>query len=373
MDGSGARPAFKRLYDVRSLPGGLLRIGESSPNRAVEIEDEAGWVERLIRLMDGTRTIGGLRDALSESHPEVTTEDVAELVAELDGLGYVDDRRAEEAASLPPDEAERFKANLNYFSYYSNLASDPWHMQKRLRDAKITVIGAGALGCGVLLNLAGLGVTAVRIVDFDVVERSNLNRQWLYGEPDIGRRKIETACEFLNRFRSGMKLDPLDREIASADEAGEAILGSDFVVLAADQPYWLLERWVNEACVRENIPFIAGGMNINEGQLYTVVPGRTGCVACIDVRYGREHAGHASFVEQCRASDFRMPSTSIAPGYMILAGMAGGEIARWFTGSAGLFSLGRVMVMNMDTCRAEPRIDFAAPQPDCPVCEINGS
>lgn len=370
MDKAGKRPLFKRLFYVRSLPGGVLRIGESIPGRAVEIVDEDGWVERLIGLMDGTRTAPELWTALSRSHPSVSEDDIAELLSEFDQLGYVDDDSARDVVSLLPDELERFKANLNYFSYYSSLGSDPWRMQQRIRDATITVIGAGALGCGVMLSLAGLGVSSVRVVDFDVVERSNLNRQWLYGEQDIGRRKTEAASEFLSRFRSAMKLETVDREIASAEDAKEAILGSDFVVLAADQPYWLLERWVNEACCALRIPFIAGGMNICEAQVYAVIPGKTGCVACIDTRVGREDAAHASYVADFRSSDFRMPSTSIGPGYMMLAGMVGADIAKWFIGTIDMRCAGKVTVMNMDDYRAETRIDFTEPLPECPVCGV---
>ncbi|MBW5446398.1 ThiF family adenylyltransferase [Cohnella sp. CFH 77786] len=369
MNGSGVRPVFKGLFFVRSLPGGMLRIGEASPNRAVEIADEDGWVERLIRLMDGTRTVERLWRDLAAAAPSLTIEDVSEIVAELDRLGYVDDQGLRDECGLGPDELERFRANVNYFSYYSSMGSGPWGMQERLRGAEVTVIGAGALGCGVLLNLAGLGVTDLRIVDFDVVELSNLNRQMLYAEKDIGRRKIDVASEFLARFHFRSNPELVDMEITSAADAKKAISGSDLVVLAADQPYWLLERWVNQACSEAGIPFIAGGMNLCEGQVYAVVPGRTGCAACIDLQYGQDHAEHAAFLSDFRDSDFRMPSASIAPNYMVLAGIVGGEIARWFTGTAEMRSAGRVLAMNFDTYALETRIDFARRIPECPVCK----
>jgi molybdopterin/thiamine biosynthesis adenylyltransferase len=165
-----------------------------------------------------------------------------------------------------------------------------------------------------------------------------------------------------------MTLDLIDLEITSAADAKRVILDSDLVVLSADQPYWLLERWVNEACSETRIPFIAGGMNVCEGQVYAVVPGRTGCVACIDAQYGRSDANHASFIADFRASDYRMPSTSIMPNYMMLAGMVSGDVARWFTGTATMLSEGKVIAMNYDSYLQETRIDFTRKNPDCPVC-----
>ncbi|QMV44777.1 HesA/MoeB/ThiF family protein [Cohnella cholangitidis] len=368
MIGNGSMPSFKRMFYVRSLPGGVLRIGEAIPNRSVEIEDVDGWIERLLRLMDGTRTVESLARETSLTYPAMSVEEVKELIAELDRLGYVDDRRLLDESSLRPEELDRYQANLNYFSYFSHLNFAPWSMQESLRNAKVTVIGAGALGCGVLFNLAGLGVGAVRIVDFDVIELSNLNRQFLYNEQDIGRRKIEAASDVLTRFHSGMTLELTDLEIKSAADAKRVILGSDLVVLAADQPYWLLERWVNEACSETRIPFIAGGMNVCEGQVYAVVPDRTGCVACIDAQYGRSDANHASFIAEFRAADYRMPSTSIMPNYMMLAGMVSGDIARWFTGTAAMRSEGKVIAMNFDSYQLETRIDFTRKNLDCPVC-----
>jgi len=185
-----SKPSVKKLLRIRVTGNNSLRIAETLPGRSLEIEDEDGSINKLIHDMDGTRTPEELWNGLRLQYPHVRLDDVVSCIKELDGLALLDDQAALEITSLSAGELERFKANLNYFSSFSSMNDSPWQMQSRLKEAKITMIGLGTLGSGVLFNLAGCGVTSVRVVDFDYVELSNLNRQMLYNEHDIGRKKI---------------------------------------------------------------------------------------------------------------------------------------------------------------------------------------
>ncbi|MDQ1912198.1 ThiF family adenylyltransferase [Paenibacillus sp. GD4] len=362
------KPQFKSMLFVRTLANGALRIGETFPGRAVEIEDGDGSIGRLIRLMDGSRSITQLHEELVKDYPETTVDVVGECIRELDGLGFLDDRSALERSTLRGNELDRFKANLNFFSYYSTLEQSPWEMQERITTTRVTVIGLGALGSGVLLQLAGCGVKRIRAIDFDTVEPSNLNRQLLYNERDIGRLKVEAAAEFMSRFYSEMELETRVEEIRSADDAKRAIEGSDVVVLAADQPHFSLERWVNRACVELGVPLIGGGVNVIEGQCYTVIPVRTGCMDCNRLKQSRLSEEHDAFIEAVRSSGFRMPSAAIAANYMLLAGMVCSELVKYVTCMAPMMTEGKVISMHFGTFACREAMDFRSREEGCPTC-----
>ncbi|MFC5470446.1 HesA/MoeB/ThiF family protein [Cohnella suwonensis] len=362
------KPMVKKTLFIREREKGLIRVGELTPDRAVEIEDEDGFIQQLLQRMDGTQTIHQISDELQSYDIPVTEGELTELISELDSIGLLDNPASDAYGSFSSTELERYKANLNYFTSFSSLSNSPWEIQRGLNQAKITVIGVGTLGSGVLFNLAGLGVDSVRIVDFDRVELSNLNRQLLYNEEDIGRRKIDAAKDFIRRFHSRMELECIPGEISSAEDAENAIADSDLVVLSADQPHFLLERWVNQACVKHGIPFIGGGVNAAEGQLYTVVPGKTGCLDCNYLLLSRQDEDYLQFLQSYVSSGFKMPSTAIAPNYMLLTGMLCGEAVRMIARTNPVQSEGKVVSIHFETFRTEIKMDFSSPSPDCPTC-----
>jgi molybdopterin-synthase adenylyltransferase len=362
------RPLFKKIIFVRVLEDGALRMAETFPCRAVEVEDEDGSIQRLIQLMDGTRTVSELLAELQREYPELTVEDLEGCLLELDQLGFLDDAALRDRSGLTDVQQDRWKANLNFFSYHSKLTNSPWDMQQRLSEARVTIIGLGTLGSGVLFAAAGAGVKQVRVVDFDRVELSNLNRQMLYNEQDLGRLKVEAAADFMKRFYADMVLEQRVEEIRSIHDAERAIQGSDVVVLAADQPHFQLERWVNAACVRHGIPFLGGGVNVMEAQCYMVLPGQTGCIDCNHLRQHIQTESYAEFIRAHRASGFRMPSAATAANYMLLTGLVGGELIRLMTGSEAPRSAGKVLTTSFSTYTTRETMDFTERMDDCPTC-----
>jgi len=150
--------------------------------------------------------------------------------------------------------------------------------QKRLKGSNVVIVGVGGLGCASATYLSAAGVGRIRIVDFDVVKRSDLNRQVLYGEEDIGKRKVIVAQKRLSRINSKIEIVPLFKRI---DEKNvfEIIEGADVVVDGLDN---LATRLiVNSACVRRRIPFIYGGVSRLRGMVTTIIPKETPCLACI--------------------------------------------------------------------------------------------
>ena len=172
----------------------------------------------------------------------------------------------------------------------------------------MALLGVGGLGSWAAYALACCGVGELVLVDGDVVEESNFNRQILYRERDIGRPKVEAAAEALAEFDSACRLTPVPRRLDGVDAVREVIEGADFVVNAADWPAHDIERWVNAACFAAGMPFITMSHSppvARVGPLY--VPGTTGCYACQESAYRDAHPLYDELVEQRRGRPSRRP------------------------------------------------------------------
>ncbi len=150
--------------------------------------------------------------------------------------------------------------------------------QEKLKEAKVFIAGAGGLGSPISIYLVAAGVGTVRIVDHDKVELSNLNRQILHWDEDIGKKKIDSASGKLKKLNQDVKIETIEKTITEANVL-QLIADFDLVVDAMDN---LPTRYVlNKAALERNIPFFHGAVYGFEGRAMTIIPGQTACLMCI--------------------------------------------------------------------------------------------
>ena len=149
--------------------------------------------------------------------------------------------------------------------------------QEKLKKAKVVIAGSGGLGSVISMYLVAAGVGTLRIVDHDRVELSNLNRQVLHWEKDIGRSKTDSAVEKLSQLNKNVKIEAISETIDEAN-ASQLVAGFDLIVDAMDN---LPTRYfLNKAALENNIPFIHGAVYGFEGRAMTIIPGETACLRC---------------------------------------------------------------------------------------------
>jgi adenylyltransferase/sulfurtransferase len=149
--------------------------------------------------------------------------------------------------------------------------------QSRLRAAHVVVAGLGGLGSPASIYLAAAGVGRITMIDGERIERSNLNRQVLHWEPDIGQSKVKSASEKLRAINSDIKVDGIFVEITS-ENVSQLIKGADVVVDGTDN--YPTRYLLNETCVQNRIPFIHGAVEGLVGQVMTILPGKGPCLRC---------------------------------------------------------------------------------------------
>jgi len=150
--------------------------------------------------------------------------------------------------------------------------------QEKLKQAKVFIAGAGGLGSPVAIYLAVAGVGQIRIVDRDVVELSNLNRQILHWDKDVDRGKAESAGEKLRQMNSDIKIEVIAENITEDNILG--LIGDcQLIVDAMDN--FPTRYLLNKAALSRNIPFFHGSIHGLDGMATTIIPGETACLRCI--------------------------------------------------------------------------------------------
>jgi adenylyltransferase/sulfurtransferase len=172
---------------------------------------------------------------------------------------------------LTKDDLARYERQILYTGFGEQ-------GQERLKQSHVVVAGLGGLGCSASLYLTCTGVGHITLIDCDRVELSNLNRQVLHYEQDTGERKPFSAARKLTQLNSSIEITPVFNKITQRN-ARDIIRGADLVIDGMDN---FRTRFIlNKACVAERIPFIHGSVHGLFGEVTTILPGKTPCLACI--------------------------------------------------------------------------------------------
>ena len=239
---------------------------------------------------------------------------------------------------------------LNRYSRHILLKDVGVEGQEKIRQGKILIIGAGGLGAPVALYLAAAGVGTIGIVDGDVVDLSNLQRQVIHFTADVGVPKVESAKAKMLAINPNVKVNTY-REFLMADNALDIISDYDFIVDGTDN--FPVKFLINDACVKAGKPFSHGGILRFEGQTLTHLPG-TACYRCLFKSPPPANA---------------VPTCSQAGVLGAIAGMLGtiqaAETLKYLTGVGELLT-DRLLTFNAKTM--EFRKIKTRRQDNCPVC-----
>jgi adenylyltransferase/sulfurtransferase len=164
-----------------------------------------------------------------------------------------------------------------YYSRQLVLPDIGYDGQLRLSNASVCIVGLGGLGSPAAVQLAAMGVGHLRLVDYDVVELSNLQRQHLYDTNSLGYPKVEVAAERLGKLNPYIEIEPLPLAVG-AHNAQDIVGSMDVVVDGLDR---MTPRYaLNRACVQLGIPYVFGAAISSFGNVSTIIPGETACLEC---------------------------------------------------------------------------------------------
>lgn len=150
--------------------------------------------------------------------------------------------------------------------------------QKKIAQAKILLVGAGGLGSPAALYLAAAGIGTIGLIDSDVVDLSNLQRQVLHHTADIGRSKVLSGKEKIQSLNPDVTV-VMHEERLTAKNAAKIIGDYDVIIDGVDN--FPAKFLINDACFFAKKPLVHGGILRFEGRLFTIIPGQTACYRCV--------------------------------------------------------------------------------------------
>ena len=223
--------------------------------------------------------------------------------------------------------------------------------QRRLKDARVLCVGAGGLGSPLALYLAAAGVGTLGLVDHDVVDESNLQRQLLHGTSDVGRPKLDSAVDRLHDVNPHVAVERYDTRLTSQN-AFEVLTGWDVVVDGTDN--FPTRYLVNDACVMLGIPNVYGSIFRWEGQVSVFSTDGGPCYRCLF-----REPPPPGMVPSCAEGGV----LGVLPG--IIGSMQAMETLKLILG-AGRSLAGRLLIF--DALAMEWREVALRRNPECPVC-----
>ena len=228
--------------------------------------------------------------------------------------------------------------------------------QRRLRAARVLIVGCGALGSAHAESLARAGVGHLRLVDRDFVEPSNLQRQTMFTESDAEKHlpKVIAAANHLREINSEVEVEPHIVDVNHSN-IERLVEGCDVVLDGTDN--FSVRYLINDACVKHNINWIYGAAVGSYGVTMTIRPHETACLRCVF-----EEAPPAGSAPTCDTAGVIMPIISVVSAVQV------SEAFKLITGR--LEDLHRSL-MQFDVWRNEWRkIGPGTPRADCPTCAL---
>jgi molybdopterin/thiamine biosynthesis adenylyltransferase len=243
---------------------------------------------------------------------------------------------------LSPQEIERYDRQIRLLGIEG---------QEKLKKSSVLVVGIGGLGTVVTTYLAYAGIGRLVLVDDGFVELSNLNRQILYAEGDIGKSKASVACKKLQEANSKLVLEcyaqRFDRDL------GERLVKDvDIVVDALDN--WETRMLLNEICVKLRKPLVHAGVEGWYGQVATIIPGKTPCLYCIRPYKSNEK----------RDIKKTISVVGVTPGLLGILEVA--EVLKLILG-IGETLQGKMLFI--DLLNLEFKVFEVKRNPECPICK----
>jgi molybdopterin/thiamine biosynthesis adenylyltransferase len=240
---------------------------------------------------------------------------------------------------LTPEELQRYDRQIMIYGFGEA-------GQEKLKKARVFLAGAGGLGSPIAIYLAAAGIGTLRIADHDKVDLSNLNRQVLHGEEDIGKRKGDSAAEKLRKFNTRVKIETISETINESNIL-QLVGDADVIVDAMDN---LPTRYLlNRTAVEKGIPLFHGAVYGFEGRAMTVLPGKTACLNCLyhGVTVPKE----------------KFPVIGVTPA--VIGCIQATEVIKYITGLGELLT---DRLLNFDGLRMKFNEFKINRDPDCEVC-----
>jgi len=325
------------MYDYKKRGKQIKFLMGSSPKNRFEFEGNEIIID-ILNKCDGSKDIELIAEELSLIS-EFDKNDLLETIEDLMNKNILFD-----ATQRDIDKTSRYSRQQ---SFLSSLGVDEHLMLEQIQNRTILLIGMGGIGCWVLANLASCGIKKFVGIDNDVLEISNLSRQIIYQERDLGKYKVDLAKKWVSNYNSDLEFINIKARINSTEDVLgylDSLDSIDMVVLSADSPSCMLS-YVHNACKKKNIPYIQAGYIDEVGSCGPLVTDFSTNVA---LTVPNEEKAEKSTQEKIDNINSQQITPVLCPVVALVSSYASKQIIKYFLGCKDIKVLNKRIYFNFD-------------------------
>ena len=321
---------LKRSLSARLQSDGSLRFGLGPPS-AIDIVEPPHFLMRLCEIFSTPQSINSAASLLKKDFPNVEPLTINTCIEDLYSMHVL---------QIPRKISRYDRHEL----YYDLFGIEPDNYQS-LKGKHVGLIGAGGIGSTAAMFLCAAGIGEITLVDDDLLEETNLPRDVLLKESDVGLQKVEAIKRSLIDRNSDVKVNIKTEKIESYESICKYFSECDVWLLSADTPYIKIHEWTNQASLQLKIPYITAGYAEILGLIGPfVVPRITACHNCRILNRESEPIG-----QQLNLS---LQATSYGPLNSIVASIAVNEVIRFLLG-LDVKTAGNQLIFNSENYKIE--------------------
>ena len=276
-------PKLGSAISVVKITDSILEFFKSNTREQVRIRVEDDTIIEIVTKLDGTLSV----EAIAKKY-DVNKLELEKLLVFLKSKGILDNVCSREDFV----DYEKFRRTIHFLADYSSSHGNLLEMWNSIRSSQVLIIGLGAVGAWVACNLAQSGVKKFILLDPDIVDITNLHRQFGYEESMIGRLKSDAIEKRLLEYNSEIRVQKINKFLDAQVLESLNSEKIDLMINCADKPNVdMTSLWVGEYGMKRKIPHIVGGgYNLHLSLIgQTVIPGKTACVKCFQKQLEKEN------------------------------------------------------------------------------------
>lgn len=355
-------PKLNSSVSVIKASDNMLEFFKSNTRQQVYIKVKDDTILDIVLDLDGTKSISELSIKYN-----VKEEDLKKLLDYLRKKGILDN--IEDKTEIY--EYEKFRRVIHFIADYSESHDDLLRMWTNISKSTVLIIGLGAVGSWVAVNLVQSGIRRIILMDADIVEATNLHRQFGYTENDIGCHKTDALERRLLEYNNHLEVIKVNSFLDeyALEKLNETNI--DLIINCADKPNVdTTSLWVGEYAMKNGIPHIVGGgYNLHLSLIgQTVLPGYSACVNCFRKKLEEENNIDSEKVKKLAVKNRKVGS--FAPMCSLISSIIGMEAIKILSGKITPSNLNRRGEFNIYTMDIEYK--SYERNPDCEWCGKSG-
>lgn len=277
------KPKLRASVSVVKLKNDIIEFFLTNTRQQVRIKVNSDKILELVLKLDGTLTID---EIINKNN--IDDEVRGYLIKFLNYLESKSIIKDDEEVTI--EEYSKYRRIINFIEDFSSNANETNEMWENIKKSHVVIIGLGAVGTWVSALLVQNGVGKLTLIDNDVVEITNLHRQFGFSENDIGLLKIDAMEKRLKEFNENIEVNKINKFLNKTLLDDEINYDVDLIINCADKPNVdTTSLWVGEYCMKNNIPhIIGGGYNLHLSLIgQTIIPYKSACVKCFETELER--------------------------------------------------------------------------------------